>query len=162
MIRIYGWFPANLCVTSSGDILVNMYDNDQTRSKAVPYLGSTDKQTTWFDEEGKILFSGNAYIEYITENRNQDICVPYCGACAIVMVNYNQDEETRIEIHVYAFVIPQWPDTNYLSLVTLQQKVRFVSWQQTVAIIAPTSWIRLDSFFVTYIIVIWWIRMIYL
>lgn len=44
MIRIYGWFPANLCVTSSGDILVNMYDNDQTRSKAVPYLGSTDKQ----------------------------------------------------------------------------------------------------------------------
>lgn len=91
MIRIYGWFPANLCVTSSGDILVNMYDNDQTRSKAVPYLGSTDKQATWFDEEGKILFSGNAYIEYLTENRNQDICVPYCGACAIVMVNYNQD-----------------------------------------------------------------------
>lgn len=91
MIRIYGWFPANLCVTSSGDILVNMYDNDQTRSKAVPYLGSTDKQTTWFDEEGKILLSGNAYIEYFTENRNQDICVPDRGACAIVVVNYNHD-----------------------------------------------------------------------
>lgn len=82
-----------ICVTSSGEILVNMYDNNKTKSKVVPYLGSTDKQTIHFDEEGKPFYSGtwNANIEYITENRNLDFCVADCGACAIVVVNYNQD-----------------------------------------------------------------------
>lgn len=110
---------------------VNINGDNKTRSKVVhiPYSEYTDKQTIHFDEEGKPLYSGtcNANIEYITENRTHDICVPDSWACAIVMVNYNHDEETRIEIHVHAFVIPQLPNTNYLSLVTLQQKVRFVS-----------------------------------
>lgn len=56
------------------------------------YLESTDKQTLHFDEEEKPLNSGtcNANIEYITENRNHDNCWAY----AIVMVNYNHDEES--------------------------------------------------------------------
>lgn len=111
LIRLHGWFSANPCVTSTGEILANMYDDNKTRSKVVrvPYLESTDKNTLHFDEEGKPLNSGtcNANIEYITENINHNICVPDCWACAIVMVNYNHDEETRVEIHVHAFVIPQ-------------------------------------------------------
>lgn len=64
----------------------------------IPYSEYTDKQTIHFDEEGKRLYSGtcNANIEYITENRNHYICVADCGACAIVVVNYNHDVETRI------------------------------------------------------------------
>lgn len=90
LIRLRGCFPANLCVTSSGGILVNMYDGNKTRSKfvRVPYLESTDKLTINFVEEGKPLYSGtcNANIEYITKNRNHDISVADCWACAIVVV----------------------------------------------------------------------------
>lgn len=48
LIRFHGWSPANICVISTGEILVNGYDDNKTRSKVVrvSYLESTDKQTT--------------------------------------------------------------------------------------------------------------------
>lgn len=30
IIKLRGWIPGNLCVTSFGDILVEMYDDDKT------------------------------------------------------------------------------------------------------------------------------------
>ncbi|XP_078341319.1 uncharacterized protein LOC144627646 [Crassostrea virginica] len=86
IIRLQGWIPYNLCVTSSGEILVIMRSEDKTQSKVVRYSGSTVKQTFQFDN-GQPLYSGNKEIKFITENRNWDICVADCGAGAVVVVD---------------------------------------------------------------------------
>ncbi|XP_034305060.2 E3 ubiquitin-protein ligase TRIM71-like [Magallana gigas] len=93
LIGLPEWIPTNLCVTSTGDLLVTMYGNDETQSKVVRYSGSTEKQTIQFDDEGKPLYSWNTTIKYITDNRNNDICVADLQAGAVVVVN--QDGKLR-------------------------------------------------------------------
>ncbi|XP_065937794.1 uncharacterized protein [Magallana gigas] len=87
VIRLKKWVPSNLCITSTGDLLVTMYSDDETQSKVVHYSGSTKKQTVQFDDEGIPLYSENINCKYITENRNHDICVADSENGAIIVVN---------------------------------------------------------------------------
>lgn len=83
LIKVRGWIPANLHVTSSGDLLVVMSDEAKLHNKVV----SIEKQTIQFKEDGKPLYSREYKIKYITENRKLDICVADRSAGAVVVVS---------------------------------------------------------------------------
>lgn len=87
IIKLRGWIPGYLCETSSGDLLVEMCDENSTQVKIVRYFGSTQKQTIQYEENDKPLFSVNYKAKYLTENRNLDICVADYAAGAVVVVN---------------------------------------------------------------------------
>ncbi|XP_065921514.1 tripartite motif-containing protein 3-like [Magallana gigas] len=89
LITMQGWAASQLCVTSTDDILVTIFSDDKTQSKVVRYSGSTEKQSIQYDRYGKSLYSGNANIKPITENRNHDICVADFEAGAVVVVNHD-------------------------------------------------------------------------
>ncbi|XP_061169016.1 uncharacterized protein LOC133178295 [Saccostrea echinata] len=86
VIRLKKWRPDCICSTSAGDLFVTMFGKNK-QSKVVRYSGSTEKQTIQFDETGKPLFSFDDYNNFISENRNMDICVVDSGAREVVVVN---------------------------------------------------------------------------
>lgn len=100
IIKIRGWIPGNLCVTSSGDLLVVICDGDRTQNKVVRYSGSVEKQTIQYEENSKTLYSGD-YKKYITENRNLDLCVADRTAGAVAVVNQAGKLRFRYTGHTY-------------------------------------------------------------
>ncbi|XP_061185737.1 tripartite motif-containing protein 2-like [Saccostrea echinata] len=86
IIRLNQWTPLNVCITSSGDLLVTMSSANFKEFKVSRYRGNTDIQSIQFDEEDRPLYS-SGYLKYICENKNQDVCVADCREHAVVVVN---------------------------------------------------------------------------
>jgi streptogramin lyase len=83
LITVQGWYPDGVCCTVAGELLVTMYSNDYKQHKVVRYSGSTETQTIQYDDQGRPLYS-RAW--YISENRNQDVCVSDWDAKSVVVV----------------------------------------------------------------------------
>lgn len=86
LIKLRGWIPHNVCSTSSGDLLVIVESDDYKHTKVIRYSGSWEKTSIQFNDFGQPLFS-SGITKYITENRNQDVCVTDPDVHALVVVN---------------------------------------------------------------------------
>nr|XP_022295163.1 uncharacterized protein LOC111105269 [Crassostrea virginica] len=90
LVTLRGWTPLGLCSSSSGDLLVFMKNDDWQQTKVVRYSGSTEKQSIQWDDQGKPLYTSNGDLldyQYLSENRNLDICVADHEANAVVVVS---------------------------------------------------------------------------
>lgn len=87
LISTKKWRPLGVCNTFLEELLVVMVNDNHTQTKVVRYSGSTEKQSIQYNENGEPMYTSDHDRKYISENRNQDICVSDIGALAVVVVD---------------------------------------------------------------------------
>ena len=89
LIKLQGWRPCGVSISSAGDLLVIMRNDYWEQTKFVRYSGSIKKQSINWDDQGKPLYTSDGILKdkYLSENRNLDICVADCSARAVVVVS---------------------------------------------------------------------------
>lgn len=101
LLELSNWRPRGLCHTVNSDLLVSMRSLDETRSRVVRYLGTTESQVIENDSQGKPLFSvGSPCVLLLTENGNGDICVADYPGQAVVVVNSSGRFRFHYKAHI--------------------------------------------------------------
>lgn len=86
VIRVLGWKPHGVCISSSGELLVTMDSYDIKQTKVMRYSESLEKQSIQWDNRGQLLYSCGG-IKCLDENRNLGNCVADYDALAVVVVS---------------------------------------------------------------------------
>ncbi|XP_078321445.1 uncharacterized protein LOC111114215 [Crassostrea virginica] len=88
LVKLEGWTPRSLCITSLDDLLVMMISDYVKQTRVVRYSGCTEKESIQWDDKGNPLYSSSYNNDlYLCENRNSDICVADYAARAVVVVS---------------------------------------------------------------------------
>ena len=89
VVKLRTWRPLRVNSTVSGDLLVTMVGDKKKRTKVVRCAYSIENQTFVFDSKAQPLYFSPPHrsINYVTENKNLDVCVVDGTACAVVVVN---------------------------------------------------------------------------
>nr|XP_022313938.1 uncharacterized protein LOC111118664 [Crassostrea virginica] len=86
LITLREWKPIGLCITLSGDLLVSMTNFENT-TVVRRYFASTQKQGIYQDDQDEPFYTAKGYIQYLSENRNLDVCMANRAAGEIVVVD---------------------------------------------------------------------------
>ena len=84
LITLREWKPIGLCITFSGDLLVSMINFENT-TVVRRYFASTQEQGVY--ENDQSFYTSEGYIQYLSENRNLDVCMVNQAAGEIVVVD---------------------------------------------------------------------------
>lgn len=106
LVKLRTWRPlrVNSTVSVTGNLLVTMVGDKNKRTKGVRCAYSIENQTFLFDTKAQPLYLSPPHrsINYVTRNKNLDVCVVDGTVCAIVVVN--QAGKLR-----FKYTVPLWP-----------------------------------------------------
>lgn len=99
VIKLVGWRPLSISVSTSGDLLVMMNSDRNKQARIVRFTGSTEKQIIQFDVEGQPLYSTGTD-KFLTGNTNLDVCVADSDGRTVVVVRSDGRLRFRYSGHV--------------------------------------------------------------
>ncbi|XP_078330478.1 uncharacterized protein LOC144624515 [Crassostrea virginica] len=84
------WRPGRLCSTRAGDIFVHVHrggESDNRRNKIIRYRGQDIIQQIYRDGQNNPIFGDGVCARFMSENKNEDICVSNIYLRNVVVVD---------------------------------------------------------------------------